>query len=165
MALLLYGGEIHCVSILFLKLVRGILGNKNTQVNLTVFRSLLFVVIILVKQHVMAYNFEIIGIMPILTFFNHQQATETNPKRSKAYLGSYHCTLDAFIESTQMIPQKPQWDWDKVIETTIDFWLKHEQTIKHWKLQLDNTNRENLIVARITNFDLLRDELENLLQE
>jgi hypothetical protein len=113
----------------------------------------------------MAYNFEIIGIMPPLTFFNHQQATETNPQRSKAYLGSYHCTLDAFIESTEMILQKPTWDWDKVIETTIDFWLKHEETVKHWKLQLDSTNCENLVVARITNFDLLRGELENLLKE
>jgi hypothetical protein len=113
----------------------------------------------------MTYNFEIIGIMPPLTFFNYQQAIETSLKRSKAYLGSYHCTLDAFIESTQMIPEKPLWNWDEAIETTINFWLKHEEIVKHWKLQLAASDRQNLIVARITNFDLLRNELENLLQE
>lgn len=50
-------------------------------------------------------------------------------------------------------------------ESLINFWLKHEETVKHWKLQLDSTNCENLVVARITNFDLLRGELENLLRE
>ncbi len=112
----------------------------------------------------MCYNFEIIGITPVLTFFNYQQELETNPKRSKAYLGSYDCTLDAFIESTKMIPQKPEWNWDEVVETMIDFWLKNEATVKQWKSELDNNIEEdNLIIARIANFSALRSELEKLL--
>ncbi len=111
----------------------------------------------------MSYNFEIVGITPILTFFNYQQELETNPKRSKAYLGSYHCTLDAFIESTKMIPKKPEWNWDEVIETMIDFWLKHEDTVKQWKSELNNMQEDNLIVARVTNFSALRTELEQLI--
>ncbi len=111
----------------------------------------------------MSYNFEIIGITPVLTFFNYQQELETNPKRSKAYLGSYDCTLDAFIESTKMIPQKPKWNWDEVVETMIDFWLKNEATVKQWKSELDNIEEDNLIIARIANFSALRSELEKLL--
>jgi hypothetical protein len=111
----------------------------------------------------MKYNFEIIGITPVLTFFNYQQEVEVSPKRSKAYLASYQCTLDAFIKSTKMIPQKPEWNWDEVIATMINFWLKHEDSIKHWQLELKNAGKENLIVARVANFDVLRTELQNLL--
>ncbi|HHP7230084.1 MAG TPA: hypothetical protein ACFCUY_04410 [Xenococcaceae cyanobacterium] len=111
----------------------------------------------------MSYNFEIIGITPVLTFFNYQQELETNPRRSKAYVGSYHCTLDAFIESTKMIPQKPEWDWDKVVETIIDFWLKHENAVKQWKSELDSVEADNLIIARVANLSALRSELEQLL--
>jgi hypothetical protein len=111
----------------------------------------------------MNYNFEIIGITPVLTFFNYQQEVEVSPKRSKAYLASYQCTLDAFIKSTKMIPQKPEWNWDEVIVTMINFWLKQEDSIRHWQLELKNAGKENLIVARVANFDVLRTELQNLL--
>ena len=110
----------------------------------------------------MSYNFEIIGITPVLTFFNYQQQLENDPQRSKAYLGSYFCTLDAFIESTQMIPQKPQWNWDEVVKTMIDFWLSHEDSIKQWKQELDNSHNDNLIIARVANVEALRQEFEHL---
>ncbi len=110
----------------------------------------------------MSYNFEIIGITPVLTFFNYQQQLETDPLRSKAYIGSYFCTLDAFIESTQMIPQKPQWNWEEVTKTMIDFWLNHEDSIKQWKHELDNAQNNNLIVARVANVEALRQEFEHL---
>ena len=111
----------------------------------------------------MSYNFEIIGITPVLTFFNYQQELETSPQRSKAYLGSYDCTLDAFIESTEMIPQKPQWNWDEVIETMINFWLKNEETVKQWQSELNNIQKDNLIIARVANFAALRTEFEQLI--
>ena len=111
----------------------------------------------------MSYNFELIGITPVLTFFNYQQTVGTNPQRSKAYLGSYQCSLDALIASTQMIPEKPAWDWDEVVETMIKFWLNHEDTIKEYKLKFNHAQNDNLIVARITNFEALRHEFEQLL--
>ncbi|GAB4536678.1 MAG: hypothetical protein Tsb0014_24690 [Pleurocapsa sp.] len=111
----------------------------------------------------MSYNFELLGITPILTFFNYQQEVEKNPRRSKVYLASHQCTLDAFIESTKIIPQKPEWNWDEVIQTTINFWLTNEDDIKHWKMQLETTAEESLLVARIANLDSLRHELEQLL--
>jgi hypothetical protein len=55
----------------------------------------------------MSYCFDIIGVTPVLDFFYYQQNLEQNPKRSKAYLGSYQCTLDGFIQATEMIPKKP----------------------------------------------------------
>ena len=110
----------------------------------------------------MSYNFEIIGITPVLTFFNYQQQLENDPQRSKAYIGSYFCTLDAFIESTQMIPQKPEWNWDEVIKTMIDFWLSHEDSIKQWKQELAHAHDNNLIIARVANVEALRQEFERL---
>ena len=110
----------------------------------------------------MSYNFEIISITPVLTFFNYQQQVENDPQRSKAYIGSYFCTLDAFIESTEMIPQKPQWNWDEVIETMINFWVSHEDVVRLWKQELDNAQDNNLIIARVANVEALRQEFEHL---
>jgi hypothetical protein len=112
----------------------------------------------------MSYNFEIIGIAPILNFFNYQQEVEVSTERSKAYLGSYQCTLDGFIESTKTIYRKPEWDWDEVVETMIQFWLKHEANIRHWKLESDNAENNNLVIARVANFEVMRTELEHLLE-
>jgi hypothetical protein len=110
----------------------------------------------------MSYNFEIIGITPVLTFFNYQQEVEVSPKRSKTYLGSYQCTLDSFIESTKMIPKKPAWDWDQVIETIVNFWLKQEDSIRHWKFEFERSEQNHLLVARVANLDCLRVELEQI---
>ena len=110
----------------------------------------------------MSYNFEIIGVTPVLTFFNYQQQLEKDPQRSKAYIGSYLCTLDAFIESTEMIHQRPQWDWNEVIETMINFWLTNEDVVKQWKQELETTQNDNLIIARVANVEALRQEFEHL---
>ncbi len=113
----------------------------------------------------MSYSFDIVGVTPVLDFFYHQQNVEQNPRRSKAYLGSYQCTLDSFIQSTEAIPQKPDWDWDQVVESMIDFWFKHEETIQDWKQELENNNSENLLVARVANVKWLRHEFQYLLNE
>ena len=110
----------------------------------------------------MSYSFEIIGVTPVLTFFNYQQQVENDPQRSKAYIGSYFCTLDAFIESTEMIPQKPKWNWDEVIETMINFWVSHEDVVRLWKQELDKSQDDNLIIARVANVEALRQEFEHL---
>lgn len=113
----------------------------------------------------MTYQFEILGITPTLTFFNYQQMLENNPQRSKAYVGSYHCTLDAFIQSTDLIPEKPNWNWDDVINAMIKFWLKHSHHIAQIKMQLATmeNSSENIIVARIANLESLRQEFELLI--
>ncbi len=108
----------------------------------------------------MIYSFSIIDITPVLTFFSYQQQMEQNPRRSKAHLGSFACTLDGFIDSTQLISKKPDWDWDEVINTMIDFWLKKEADIRYWQNHLEKAEKDSILVARVINFEALRHELE-----
>jgi hypothetical protein len=112
----------------------------------------------------MSYTFDILGVTPILTFFNYQQEVESSPGRSKTYLASYECSLDAFIKSTELIPNKPDWNWDEVIETIVNFWLHNELTIKNWQSQLRSVNNDSFLVARVANFNLIRRELETIIR-
>lgn len=111
----------------------------------------------------MSYTFDVIGVTPVLNFFYYQQTVEQNPKRSKAYLGSYQCTLDGFIKSTEMIPEKPDWNWDEVVEKIVEFWLNHSDGIQQWKNELETLGNDNLIIARVANVGLLRYEFEDLI--
>jgi hypothetical protein len=113
----------------------------------------------------MSYTFDIIGVTPVLTFLDYQHSVEHHRQRSKAYLGSHRCSLDAFIRSTEMIPQKPEWDWDEVAAAMVSFWLRHEESIQRWKNELEGVGRDNLLVARVANLALLRTEFELLLKE
>jgi hypothetical protein len=111
----------------------------------------------------MSYSFDIIGIAPVLQFFNHQQRVETTRDRSQAYLGSYCCTLDAFIAATEAVHRRPDWDWDAIVSTIVAFWLSQETDIRHWKQQFAAVQgSQNLIVARVVNYDSLRHEFETL---
>lgn len=110
----------------------------------------------------MAYSFDIIGVSPVLNFFTYQQQVERNPHRARAYLGSYVCTLDGFIESTELVAEKPDWDWDDVVSSIVNFWLGHGDSIRHWQKELAQATDQSLIVARVANFEVLRDELEGL---
>ena len=115
----------------------------------------------------MSYHFDIVGVSPVLDFFYYQQKVEQDPNRSKAYLGSYECTLDSFIQSTDMIPEKPNWNWDKVIDTIVDFWLTQEQEIQKWRktFAVLVPQPEMLIVGRIANVKLLREEFRSLFND
>ena len=113
----------------------------------------------------MSYYFDIVGVLPILDFFYYQQTVEQNPNRSKAYLGSYQCTLDSFIQSTEMIREKPDWNWDQVIESIVQFWLTQEQEIEKWKETFVSPQEEILIIGRVANVQLLRKEFRSLLGE
>ena len=113
----------------------------------------------------MSYSFDIIGVTPVIQFFNHQQQVENTPKRSKAYVGSYLCTLDSFIEATACVHKKPDWDWDEVVSTIVNFWLNQADNVRHWKAELDSAERNSLIVGRIANLNSLRHEYEALFED
>jgi hypothetical protein len=121
-----------------------------------------------ISRLTMSYSFDIIGITPVLQFFNHQQRLETKRDRAQAYLGSYCCTLDAFIAATEAVHRKPDWDWDAIVSTIVDFWLSQEQDVRHWQQQFSalkdsqKQDSHNLIVARVVNYDCLRSEFESL---
>jgi hypothetical protein len=112
----------------------------------------------------MKYTFELLGISPILDFFNHQQKfLQKTPLPGIEYLGTHECTLDAFLESVETVPSKRSWDMDKVVDTVIQFWLNNSEPIRYWKARLDDAGHDNLLVARVGDLKSLQAEFESLL--
>jgi hypothetical protein len=112
----------------------------------------------------MKYTFELLGISPVLDFFNHQQKfIQKTPSPGVEYLGSHQCTLDAFLESVETVPLRRGWEMDRVVETVIQFWLNNSEHIRYWKSRLQDAGQENLLVARVADFQSLQAELESLL--
>lgn len=109
----------------------------------------------------MKYSFEIVGVSSILSFFNHQQASQR--QAGAEYLGAYQCTLDAFIESVESTPMRHNWNLDQVVDTVIKFWLNNAEQVYHWKHRLKDAGAQNLLVARVADLDALRAEFESLL--
>lgn len=108
----------------------------------------------------MKYSFEIVGVSPILSFFNHQQ--EPHPNQGAEYIGAYRCTLDAFIQSVESVPIRRSWNLDQVVDTVIKFWLTNADQIHHWKRCLEEAGSHNLLVARVADLEALRTEFEFL---
>lgn len=114
----------------------------------------------------MKYTFELLGISPVLDFFNHQQKLiQKISSTGIAYLGSHHCTLDAFIESVTTVPPKPDWETDRVVDTVIQFWLNNSEHIRYWNIRLQDAGNQNLLVARVADFKSLQVEFESLLAD
>lgn len=113
----------------------------------------------------MSYSFDIIGIAPVLQFFNQQQQLATQAQLSQAYLGSYWCTLDGFINAAEQAHPKPDWDWDAIVAKMVGFWLSREADVRHWRTQFSLTEAGgHLIVARVVNYASLRREFEQLFE-
>ncbi|MBL1175723.1 hypothetical protein [Pantanalinema sp. GBBB05] len=112
----------------------------------------------------MAYTFEILGVAPVLEFFNHQQTLLHHPPRQAVnYLGAYRCTLDALIQSVETVPPHSGWHLDQAIQTVIDFWMRNTDSVHHWRKRLDDAGAQNLLVSRLSTFEALRSEFDLLL--
>ncbi len=112
----------------------------------------------------MKYTFDIVGVSPILNFFAHQQQTLQKPQnKGVEYIATHKCTLDALIESVEPVPRKWGWDKDEVLGTVIDFWVNNSDSIRYWKIRLNDAGKENLLVARIADIMALKAEFEHLL--
>jgi hypothetical protein len=113
----------------------------------------------------MAYTFELLGVSPVLDFFSHQQELSHQPSSGGVeYLSSYHCTLDAWIESVQGVPPERGWDLDRAVDTVVDFWLNNVEAVSHWKRRLEDAGDHNLVIARLADFRSLQAEFERLFQ-
>lgn len=111
----------------------------------------------------MKYAFDLVGVSPVLYFFNQQQQT---PKSTGVeYLATYKCTLDAFLESVETITPKPGWSLDQVVDTVVKFWVNNSDSIRYWKTRLDDAGKDNLLVARVADIKSLKAEFESLLGE
>ncbi len=112
----------------------------------------------------MNYTFELLGISPVLDFFNHQQKfIQKTPATGIEYLGGYQCTLDAFLESLETIPPKHGWEMDQVVDTVIQFWLNNSEHIRYWNTRLRDAGKQNVLVARVADLTSLKAEFESLL--
>lgn len=110
----------------------------------------------------MSYTFDILGVSPILHFFNQQQDRKQKQRTGVEYVASYKCSLDALIQSVENIPPHPSWDLDKVVETVINFWMNNAESIQYWQSRLKDAGRENLLVGRVADVNSLRSEFELL---
>lgn len=114
----------------------------------------------------MNYSFNIIGVSPLLSFFSHQFDTQQHHEYSGAeYIGAHRCTLDAFLESIDTLPQKRGWDLDKAVDTVVNFWLNHGSQVKRWQKRLDDAGAESVVVGRLATTQSLRAELELLMDK
>ncbi len=112
----------------------------------------------------MKYTFDLVGVSPILQFFNNQQQSgQTVEPQVVEYVGSHKCTLDAFIKSVELVPPKMGWDMDQVVGTVIKFWMNNSESINYWKSRLIDAGRDNVIVARVADIKALQAEFESLL--
>lgn len=116
----------------------------------------------------MSYTFDIIGVSPVLHFFNHQQRSLERslirPQNQQVeYLGTQICTLDEFLQSVESVVNIKSWNLDDVINTVIQFWLNNPDTIQYWKTRLKDAGKDNLLVARLADIRALQAEFESLL--
>lgn len=111
----------------------------------------------------MSYSFEILGVSPVLQFFNHQQEImQQQPRTGVEYLGSPHCTLDAVLKLAETAAPQRGWPVDRVVDTVIQFWLHNSERIQYWKHRLDDAGNQNLLVARLADFQALKAEFDLL---
>lgn len=112
----------------------------------------------------MKYIFDIVGVSPVLQFFNHQQQGLQEPlQEGIEYLGTQRCTLDAFLESVESVPTKQDWNLDQVVDTVIQFWLNNSERVGYWKARLSDAGADNLLVARVADIKALQAQFELLL--
>jgi hypothetical protein len=112
----------------------------------------------------MDYTFDLLGVSPILDFFNHQQALlQRGAPTGSAYVGAYECKLDTFLRSIEEISSYQPWNIDDVVDTVIHYWLSNEENVRHWQERLLDAGKENLLVARVADFQALKAEFESLI--
>lgn len=109
----------------------------------------------------MKYTFDIVGVSPVVKFFEYQQQT-IHQRIGVEYLGAYNCTLDGFLKSVETIKSKYEWESDRVVDTIVKFWLHNSDRIQYWKSRLSDAGKDNLLVARVADIKGLKAEFEAL---
>lgn len=110
------------------------------------------------------YTFDIVGVSPILSFFNQQQdISEKNLSTGVEYVSTFECTLDALIYSVETISPQHEWHLDEVVRTVVNFWMHNSELVHHWKDRLQDAGKESLLVSRVADINSLKNEFELLL--
>lgn len=117
----------------------------------------------MVKGLNMKYIFEIVGISPVISFFNHQQDVYVHhPQRAFEYVGTNRCTLDAFIHPLELVSPERGWDPEAVIATLVSFWVHNAERVDYWSERLQDAGNQNLLVARVSNMKSIKTVFESL---
>jgi hypothetical protein len=112
----------------------------------------------------MKYNFNLLGVSPILDFFSHQQVqSDRQLPGGAAYVASQQCRLDAFIQSVEEVSPPRGWDVDEAVEAVIQYWLDNAEGVAHWQDRLRHAGAENLLVARVADLKAMKLELDALI--
>ncbi len=111
----------------------------------------------------MPYSFELLGISPVLHFFNQQQKLKAENNLNVEYLGNRKCSLDVFLKSVETVSAHRSWRADKVVETVINFWMNNADSVQYWNSRLKDAGEDNLLVARVGDIKSLRQSFELLL--
>jgi pyruvate kinase len=56
-------------------------------------------------------------------------------------------------------------DWDAVVDQMVAFWVRHGEDVNRWRKVWQKATDDSLIVARVANFQALRQELETTFQQ
>jgi hypothetical protein len=105
------------------------------------------------------YTFDIVGVSPVLYFFNHQQEQLVQPQKTGVtYVSSYECSLDALIKSVESTTFAPDWAIDDVVQSVLDFWLDGLESVKYWKQRLQDEPEAVVLVSRVADDRSLRNE-------
>lgn len=111
------------------------------------------------------YTFNIVGVSPVLSFFNQQQELlQKSLGTGVEYVSSFECTLDALIHSVETVSSQHAWHMDEVVDTVVSFWLKNSDMVYHWKDRLQDAGKDSLLVSRIADIDALKTEFELLFE-
>jgi hypothetical protein len=112
----------------------------------------------------MNYSFNIVGVSPILHFFNHQYSNQEKPQQTGVeYIGTYKCTLDSLLESLEEVQTKCGWNQDEVVDSVVRFWVNNPESVLYWRERLSDAGRDSLLVGRVADMNGLRSELESFL--
>ncbi len=111
------------------------------------------------------YTFNIVGVSPVLYFFNQQQEVlHKTLDLGVEYVSSYECTLDALIYSVETATARHDWRLDEVVGTVVSFWMNNSEAIRHWKNRLQDSGKDSLLVSRVADVESLRIEFNRLFQ-
>ncbi len=109
----------------------------------------------------MNFDFQILCVVPVMVFWNFLEKLPQQQEAS-AYLATQECSLDAFLRSLAPLSQQRGWDNTQVSQSVIQFWLHNPDTIMLWKRRLQDAGKDNLLVARLSNWQSFRRELQML---
>lgn len=114
----------------------------------------------------MKYLFGIVGVAPILYFFEQQQERSSKIHQAQVeYVWSHRCTLDAVLASIEQIPQNHDWILDEVVDSVVQFWMNNLEVIQHWKTRLEDGGKEQVLISRVGDLSSLRNELNFLFHQ